>query len=138
MMNRRCISMILFLVIISVVVIQAEAQLVDYNRRGKESTVSIFKSGSTSTPKSAASTPAIEQKISSLPKATNRVERLYDRNQDGELQKAEVDNFFEDVISAVERRGDFSVSSQLLQEFDLDNDGKISKYEVRAIKSKLE
>ena len=80
----------------------------------------------------------ITELMKSQPSVTNRVEGVYDLNGDQKLQEEEILDLFSDVVSAVERRGDFDVSSTLLKDFDKNSDGKISRYEVWDIKRRIE
>ena len=71
------------------------------------------------------------------PQVSNRVERLYDLNRDGILQKDEVADFYRDVVSSVRNKGKFKVSSDLLKTFDVNNDGEIGRYEVSGLVNQL-
>lgn len=71
------------------------------------------------------------------PAVTNRVERLYDLNRDGLLQKAEIKDFYKDVVSSVKNKGKFEVSSELLKGFDADKDGQITMYEIKEISNQI-
>lgn len=71
------------------------------------------------------------------PQVSNRVERLYDLNRDGILQKGEVSDFYRDVVSSVRNKGKFKVSSDLLKTFDVNNDGEIGRYEIGGLVNQL-
>ena len=70
-------------------------------------------------------------------KVNNRVEQIYDANKDEILQPEEVNAFLKDVVSAVDKKGSFSASSDVLKPWDKDGDGKISKAEVNAIEAAI-
>ncbi len=76
-------------------------------------------------------------KQSDGPAVSNRVERLYDFSRDGYLQNDELKDFYKDVIASVKNKGKFQVSSDLLKQFDADNDGQISLSETNSIASQI-
>lgn len=129
----------------------AEAQMINYKRRNQRQSV---KKTVSDNPQRVSSDRKAEQKLnyyrgdyaaesvdreelSAQPRVTNRVERLYDLNRDGYLQQDEVADFYRDVVSSVQNRGSFRVSSELLRDFDADQDGRISRYEVSEISNRL-
>jgi len=71
------------------------------------------------------------------PQVTSRTERIYDINRDGLLQQDEIQEFYRDIIASIDRRGEFKVRSGLLKVFDTNEDGKISRYEAKAIETQL-
>lgn len=69
---------------------------------------------------------------------TTRVEKIYDLDDDGILQADEIEDFLRDVLASVQSRGNFTVSSPLLEFFDEDGDGQINRYEAYAIRDLLD
>ncbi|MGE0269215.1 MAG: EF-hand domain-containing protein [Candidatus Omnitrophota bacterium] len=137
---RRLLMIITTVLIFYFVSIQsAQAQMINYNRRNKSQ---LDSSKKFSKPKAIQYTStrkdlAKQAQAKADPAVTNRVERLYDLNRDGFLQKDELKDFYKDVVSSVKNKGKFKVSSELLKNFDADNDGQISLYEINDISSQL-
>jgi len=69
-----------------------------------------------------------------LPKVRYRSEKRYDVNRDGILQTAETKVYLQDVINEIDRKGGYRVDSGILQAYDKNNDGVISKAEVDDIR----
>ncbi|MCA9395501.1 MAG: EF-hand domain-containing protein [Candidatus Omnitrophica bacterium] len=149
MMSRNSSGMLL-LVFMLVTASVAEAQMINYHRRNqRQSPKQAAKSDPQPIRKVKTEDRAINyyrsdyatepagQEASAQPRVTNRVERLYDLNRDGFLQPDEVADFYRDVVSSVQNRGSFRVSSDLLRDFDSDQDGRISRYEVGEIANRL-
>lgn len=82
---------------------------------------------------SASFSQTVTQLMSSNPRVSSRVERIYDWNRDGRLQMDEIKEMYGDVVASVDRRGSFSVSSDLLKPFDGDSNGQITRYELDSI-----
>ena len=122
----------------------AEAQMINYKRRNGNQKVKAVKKGKAIQKKAKKNNnryqnrPKMTAKAESMdPKVTNRVERLYDLNRDGALQKTEVNDFYKDVVSSVKNKGTFRVSTDLLKQFDANDDGKISRYEIKSIADQI-
>ncbi|MCA9409065.1 MAG: hypothetical protein KC733_10270 [Candidatus Omnitrophica bacterium] len=169
-MKKVCSLFVFFTLCMMLIAYQAQAQLINYNRRSNEVSRPTISKASPSLPiKTSVSqsnsyqaepqktssyynreakteiTEATETTSQSLngalltssPKVTSRVEKIYDTDYDGTLQKDEIVEFLGDVVSAVERRGSFAVSSDILKNFDRDADGEISLIETDEIKKYL-
>lgn len=80
----------------------------------------------------------VEKIMETQPAVTNRVEYLYDENKDKRLQRAEIIELFEDVISIVERKGFFAVCTEALKEFDANKNGEINREEIWDIKKMVD
>ena len=65
-------------------------------------------------------------------------ERTYDVNRDGKLQPAEVKIYLRGIIEIVEKKGGFTVNSDILKEYDKNKDGLISRIEVQDLKRDTE
>jgi hypothetical protein len=154
----------LFVVLVSVLWLSSygEAQLINYDRRNRKqqsvnpeppspaSSSNSFESKSTSTKaitrQEKTEVKEDSKRSDSLTKpwgekmitVSNRVEKIYDLNDDGILQDDEIADILRDVLSSVRSRGNFMVSSPLLQFFDTDGDGLISHYEANAIRVYLD
>lgn len=128
----------------------AQAQLINWERRNQRQTNELGKAGGgesraqkadssrgSSQTTASRQSATLREMLSSEPFVTSRVERIYDTNRDGRLQKDELTEFLGDVVSSVERRGSFTVSSELLRKFDTDEDGMISRHEILDIKADL-
>ena len=104
----------------------AAAQLIDYNRRNK-----------TQQAAPAAKAPTVRMQPETTAAATTKVltrqERRYDLNGDGVLQSDEVIMLLKDVVDGVEKDGRYVVNSDVLKQYDSNDDGYISKYEAAAI-----
>jgi len=130
------------------------AGMIDYNRRAKRAaasevisqpatTQSIQKTQEKTTSrynrysKKTEKKSDINQLLASKPEVSNRIERLYDVNRDGLLQEDEVLEYLKGVVTTIDRRGRFTVGSNILKKFDRNNDGSISKYEVQSLKDMI-
>lgn len=78
-----------------------------------------------------------EQIVQSTPLVKDRIERIYDLNRDGRLQREEIIDMYRDVVLSVQRRGAFTVSSDLLKDFDQNEDGRISLGEATVLSEKI-
>ncbi len=126
-----------------------EAQMINYKRRNQRQNATVVQKKSPGTAARNAQTDKINyyrgdfspsaktEQQSDNPRVTNRVERLYDLNRDGYLQPEEVNDFYKDVVSSVRNKGSFQVSSDLLRNFDANQDGRISRYEVGEISNQI-
>ena len=101
------------------------AQLIDYSRRNKTQAAPAARP--------AAVMPATTTASTSTAKALTRQERRYDLNGDGVLQSDEMTMFLKDVVDGVEKDGRYVVNSDILKQYDSNDDGYISKYEAAAI-----
>jgi hypothetical protein len=63
--------------------------------------------------------------------------RLYDTDKDGILQAAELINYFDDIISFVDRRGGYIIKEDMdfLTVFDQDSNGVLDRQECWNIKN---
>ncbi len=123
------IGQVFSLVFVGTVLISSisQAGLIDYNRRNKRLGIVSQK-------------PAVvEKKVEEIKKlklplrheVSTRIDKIYDIDGDGYLQKEEMVEFLTDVISSVKRRGRYSVSSNLLKPFDKNKDGRITRSELK-------
>lgn len=138
------------LITLFLIVESADAQMINYERRKKrqEKVINLRAQTGPTTPtqtqtqNQATRHQSVRDEIArvmqSQPKVANRTERLYDSNRDGLLQEDEIKNFYSDVVSATERRGQFRISSELLRGFDSDEDGRISRLEASNIRTRIE
>jgi len=78
-----------------------------------------------------------EQIVQSTPLVKDRIERIYDLNRDGRLQREEIIDMYRDVVLSVQRRGAFTVSSDLLKDFDQNEDGRINLGEADVLSKKI-
>lgn len=69
-----------------------------------------------------------------LPLVTTRLERRYDINRDGKLQTAEVKIYLRDTIETIEEKGGILINSDILLEYDKNNDGVISLKEIEKLR----
>lgn len=145
-MSGRLISFVVAGVLAAGSVSVSEAQMINYKRRNqrqsgqKDLSAVQQKKSSAKQISYYRAEPAAEKpnkNVSGDPLVTNRVERLYDLNRDGYLQSEEVNDFYKDVVSSVENKGSFRVSSELLRNFDANQDGRISRYEVGEITNQI-
>ncbi len=155
---RKNFILLVVLGVVSVAFVDVSwAQLIDYNRRAKRQEIKAVasvapkvkthkegKKAKDHPMKPYVSKPVILSPnvkvldiISSNPNVSTRIERIYDMDRDGRLQKDEILEFFSDVVDSVKKKGRFLVSSDLLKFFDENSDGKISRYESLAIKKLL-
>lgn len=111
------------------------AQMINYKRRNQKQ--GVVSSSSYQPKANTMASPAKQISTDAGPAVTNRVERLYDLNRDGYLQKTEVNDFYKDVVSSVKNKGKFQVSSDLLKGFDADKDGQITMYEIKEISNQI-
>ena len=88
-------------------------------------------------PETIRETIAAQPETEEDPMVTNKLEEAHDANQDGKLQKEEITKLLEYTITAIERRGRIRASSELLKQFDTDDDGILSRYEISGIKDVL-
>lgn len=147
-MKKNFILWVVLGVVMFTFVNVSSAQLIDYKRREKRQAV---KAVASVTPKVKDNpmkpyvnkpvilSPKVEaiDIVTSNPKVSTRIERIYDMDRDGNLQEDEILEFFSDVVDSVKKKGRFLVSSDLLKSFDTNSDGKISRYESLAIKKLL-
>ncbi len=98
-----------------------EAQLIRYDRRRSQ----------TSTARPKTPPPAAETR------GLTAFERRFDRNRNGRLDADEVRTMLRDVVKTVGRRGRVAVDSRRLKAYDVDGDGYLDRYEVRAIQREL-
>lgn len=117
----------------------AQAQMINYNRRNKNQLDSSKKFSAPKTIQYTNTRKDLAKQASAQtdPAVTNRVERLYDLNRDGFLQKDELKDFYKDVVSSVKNKGKFQVSSELLKNFDANSDGQITLYEINDISDQI-
>ncbi len=152
---RKTIFLLSFVLGVIFLTSLADAQLINYNRRSKEAVtpaqektapapVKVKKVQRKEKKARYGRTAKVEKKtkqtinvLDANPKVSSRIERIYDVNQDGSLQRDEVSEFLKDVVSSVERRGEFSARSELLKKFDNDEDGLISRAEIPGIKKQF-
>lgn len=71
------------------------------------------------------------------PKVTSKIDRDYDINRDGRLQSAEVKTFLRDVLEEIEKKGGYTINSDILKEYDKNKDGVVSKNEVKLLKEQV-
>ncbi len=114
---------------------QSFAQMINYKRRNQKQ--GVVSSSSYQPKANSLANSAKQTSTDTSPAVTNRVERLYDLNRDGFLQKTEVNDFYKDVVSSVKNKGQFQVSSELLKGFDADKDGQITMYEIKEISNQI-
>lgn len=72
--------------------------------------------------------------INSNPRVTTQIERMYDRNRDGRLNEKELQKIFDRIISTIERKGNYTLESDLLTELDKNKDGKLTRFEINDLK----
>lgn len=111
------------------------AQMINYKRRNQNK--GVISQSSYQAKSNTIASSKTQSSTETDPAVTNRVERLYDLNRDGLLQKAEVKDFYKDVVSSVKNKGKFEVSSELLRGFDADKDGQITMYEIKEISNQI-
>ena len=129
----------------------AQAQLINYNRKKIDSLKRSEPVAPTSEVEPSLDLPqaveeievspansSLDQFLTSQPEVATRIEHIYDLDRDGRLQQNEITEFLADVVASVERRGSFSISSNLLKLFDKDEDGQISRLEADQIKQILD
>ncbi len=126
-MIKKTGSLIVMTAVFFLSTCQAHAQLIDWNRRrraleraNKEKKEEMKKE--------------LPQWVSTLPMVNNSDERRYDVNRDGYLQLAETKIFLRDVVDDIDGRGGIAVHSDILKEYDDNDDGVISREEAEAIK----
>ena len=145
-MKRKIIFSLAVLVFIFVTSQLSFAQLINWQRRNPNApTANRYSNPPAETPAQAdtsASTettnvPTQEALVKENFKVTNQDEELYDANKDGVLQNEEVQAFLKDVTIAVDKKGSFNVSSNILKEYDKDQDGSISRLEAQDIELAL-
>src|SRR5262245_51656738 len=117
---KRTASFILGVIVFVLVTSQLSfAQLINWQRRnptiptGNRYTAPPAPAPAETAP-AADNTTALKENF----KVTNQDEELYDTNKDGVLQDEEVKAFLKDVAIAVDKKGSFDVSSDLLKEYD--------------------
>ena len=131
---RKTFVLLMALVMLTVVFAQAgQAQLINYNRRQKKPPAAQAASPAASTYATPVAAKKMPLWMTKEPKVANRYERLYDIDRSGTLSAAEAKELLGDVISDVNRRGQVRISSNILKEYDINKDGKISTYEVSRI-----
>lgn len=67
------------------------------------------------------------------PDVTNEVEKKYDFNRDKKLQTSEIKIYLRDVIEEVNKKGGYSVDSDILKPYDKNNDAAVTKGELEKI-----
>ena len=123
-------------VLIFVVTPDGYAQLIDWSRRQGTPPAAPasapVRQRAVSTPSQPTVAPTRQPGwLQTAPSVSSRTDRRYDVNRDGKLQSAEIKVFLRDVIDQISRRGSYKVDSQLLEEYDKNNDGIIDRSEVR-------
>ncbi len=122
----------------------SSAQLLKGNRRGGQQATAAAQGAYDRTKaavQQAASTTQnpinqVTQQASDLAsnlKVMNKFEEAYDINNDGILESQEIKSFLKEVSSAVDKKGSFSITSDILKPYDKDKNGIISKDEIAAI-----
>ncbi|MCA9406343.1 MAG: hypothetical protein KC684_07395 [Candidatus Omnitrophica bacterium] len=121
------------------------AQMVDYSKLKAKKAESEAKKPESEASKEAlleesvekdalpAKVPVGPEFFMSAPKVTNRMEQLYDMNEDNILQSNELGVFLKDVVATIEKKGSFEAQSEILQLFDNNKDMKITKAESAQI-----
>jgi hypothetical protein len=118
----------------------AEAQLINYKRRGQQpqnvqEDQKRKPSVSPSANKSAASEKQLPAWMKILPPAKSKEEVRYDVNRDGQLQSAEVKILLRDIVDMVEKKGGVKIESEVLKEYDQDKNGLIDRKEIEHIRN---
>lgn len=114
-----------------------QAQLINHNRRSQIKKVNVQVSQETIAVSNDGVDPVLAM-LDSQPAVRSRVERIYDMDKDGQLQREEVVDFLGDVVRAVERRGHFAVTTGILVVFDKDKNNEINQSESRDIYKYIE
>ena len=123
----------------------AQAQMINYDRRNRntEAVKQIPQSQTTTTTSKVdrysryTAPKTVEETVEEVPRATNSFEQSYDKNEDGKLQKSEVQSLYQYVIQTIARRGSMRVNSDILKPFDKDEDGVIKRNEISYLKEAL-
>ncbi len=116
------------------------AQLIDYERRSRYQQQQSGSSPATTRTTARTTTSATRSSAnqgSETFKVQNRFEKKYDQDRDGQLQEEELKRLFMDVIKEVENDGRAVVMSDVLESYDTNSDGYISRYEVRSLELKV-
>ena len=130
-MKIRFISISLILILLPAA--DARAQLINYDRKKSEASSTAL--GAQSQTPAVEVSPSrwqnlVESKLKAQLAVDNRIERIYDINDDGRMQEDEVKDFLRDVIASIEKQGRFSASSAILKDFDVNQDGQITLKEA--------
>ena len=72
--------------------------------------------------------------VETWPWVTTRLERKYDINRDGKLQTAEVKIYLRDTVATIEKKGGIIINSDILLEYDINEDGVVSLKEIARLK----
>jgi len=131
---KKTFILLMALVMLTVVFVQAgQAQLINYNRRQKKPPAARAAKPAASTYAAPAPAKKMPLWMTTEPKVSNRYEKLYDTDRNGRLDDREAKELLADVVSDVNRRGQVRISTNILREYDINKDGKISSYEVSRI-----
>lgn len=110
---------------------RAQAKALNYNKTQDSSSQNI------QTRTVPAKTKSTLDFLYSMPLVSNNIEKIYDKNRDGRLQPEEIKLMLNDVVSTVERSGDYRIASNLLKKFDKNHDGLINQDEIKEIQNLL-
>ncbi|MFP4472777.1 MAG: hypothetical protein ACLFPX_02760 [Candidatus Omnitrophota bacterium] len=128
-MDLRVRGMILAAVCLLFSVQIVSAQLINYGRRNK------YLKGRSDVEEGEETLP---EWVRELPRVINDLERRYDVNRDGLLQTAEVKVFLRDVIDEVSRRNRIEIETDILKEYDKNNDRMIELFELERIRKDVQ
>ena len=136
-MKKIVLSLALCAAITFISVYHAQAGLINYGRRNKAATPAT---GGYKAQPAKAAVPAQVAPLwmRTAPQVKTDNERTYDVNRDGKLQPAEVKIYLRGIIEIVEKKGGFTVNSDILKEYDKNKDGLISRIEVQDLKRDTE
>ena len=139
-MKRFILSLALCAASLSMFVYQAQAGLINYERRNKSKPAAARTTGAY--PSRPAVTTPVEPTMAAWlktpPGVKNAAEKAYDVNRDGKLQSAEIKIYLRDVIKVIESKGGFTINSDVLKEYDKNRDGVISRFELPDLKRDTE
>jgi hypothetical protein len=139
-MKKLILSLAVYAACLLTFVYQAQAGLINYERRNKSTPAAARKTGAYPSRPTAAAPVEVPMAawLKTPPGVKNAAEKAYDVNRDGKLQSAEVKIYLRDVIKVIESKGGFTINSDVLKEYDKNRDGVISRFELPDLKRDTE
>ena len=140
---KKILTFVIFTVIFAISSSISNAGLINNERRQKNQPNASTKTASTTkqtvATQKASNAPqnAVMKILKSNQKVVGYAESKYDLNRDRVLQEAEMKALLSDVVTASASTSGHRISSEFLNEFDVNKDGYIDRYEAISIKKNL-
>jgi hypothetical protein len=140
-MMKKVLGTIGLVMVFAMVAQTVHAGMINYDRKsrrqGNTSVTSTTRTSDETMSTSDDMGSSTETKTSSWKSGPVKVryksEELFDFNSDGYLQRAEGIAYLQDVVRQVQTKGVLRINSDILKEYDANNDGSIDRTESKTI-----